>query len=487
MKSLIIPIILAGGSGNRLWPLSREHSPKQLLSLISNHSLLQDTLIRVQQIENISTPIVVTNEEYRFIVAQQLQEIGIKAEIILEPDKKNTAPAVTIAALHAKKMADDPYLLVLPSDHFIDDVNLFRSAIHLAISSGDELELVTFGIPPSKPETGYGYIRVGHSSKEGVFHVAQFVEKPDHETAMYYCQSGEYLWNSGMFFFKASTVLDEIMKHMPQIYTRCFNALTKAKTDLDFLRLDEKEFLLCPSESIDCGLMEKTSCASVIKFDAGWSDLGSWMSFWELGTPDKDQNISIGKVISHKSSNCYLRADKRLLATVGVKDHIIIETSDAVLVAHKKDCQSIKNIVSLLKENNCEEAFNHEVVYRPWGNYEIMDIGDGYRVKLIKVKPGQSLALQQHRHRSEHWIVVKGYALVQRGDEVINLGENESTFIPNATKHRLSNPGITNLELIEVQTGKYLGEDDIIRYGAEEERNLIVSKKNNENIHYTGV
>ena len=466
---MLIPVILSGGSGTRLWPLSRELYPKQLLPLVGKGTMLQETLARVTGVEGLAAPIVVCNENHRFLVAEQLlaSEANPRA-IILEPVGRNTAPAVAAAAMVAvtgegSNEGQDPILLVLPADHVIKNVTAFRSALAVAARAAQEGKLVTFGVVASKPETGYGYIK--RAPGEGPsYPVAKFVEKPDLATAESYVRSGEYYWNSGMFMFKASTVLDELRTHAPAIYDACAQAVSAAKRDLDFTRLATKEFTACPSDSIDYALMEKTRHAVVVPLDAGWSDVGSWSALHEAVDLDPSKNVCLGDVISKDTEGCYLQSTSRLIAVVGLKDHVVVETKDAVLVAPKDRVQDVKLLVNELKKQGRYETSLHREVFRPWGSYDSVDSGDRFQVKRLSVKPGASMSLQLHHHRAEHWIVVSGTAKITRGDETFLLEENQSTYIPLGVRHRIENPGKIPLHIIEVQSGSYLGEDDIVRF-----------------------
>jgi len=466
---VIIPVILSGGAGTRLWPLSRELYPKQLLPLCSEHTMLQETLSRLQCVSDLGSTIVVCNEHHRFMVAEQLRLMAVQpSAIILEPVGRNTAPAVAVAAFEATKQGQDPMLLVLPADHVIQHPAILCEIINKMAEFAELGNLLTFGIVPDHPETGYGYIRRGQlvdnaDADTGPYHVGAFVEKPNLETAAAYLASGEYLWNSGMFLFKASAYLEELKKLAPQMVDACRNAWQNAHKDLDFLRLGVEEFSACPSDSIDYAVMEKTSTALVAPLAAGWSDVGSWSALWDVGTKDERGNICKGDVLTHDSDNCYLHAESRLVATVGLKDHVVVETGDAVLVAAKGQVQNVKEIVAQLKARQRGEALLHRCVNRPWGTYECIDQAERFQVKRITVKPGGTLSLQKHHHRAEHWVVVKGTALITKGDETLMLSENQSTYIPLGVVHRLQNPGKIPLEIIEVQSGSYLGEDDIVR------------------------
>ncbi len=467
---MLVPIILSGGSGSRLWPVSREMYPKQLLPLINQATLLQETVLRLQGIVNIAGPVVVCNEDHRFMVAEQLRGIGSEAAVImLEPCGRNTAPAVALAALEALATHDEPLLLILPADHVITDVPAFQQACLAAIDYAQLGKLVTFGITPHAAETGYGYIQKGAQlplaeALAPAFDVERFVEKPDQQTAERYIKSGAYLWNSGMFLFSARKYLEELEKFAPEIVAACRAAHSGAVKDKDFLRLDPKCFALCPSNSIDYAVMEKTDAAAVIPLDAGWSDVGSWSALWEIADRDDAGNSSKGDVMLHQTRNCYVSAESRLVAVVGMNNCVVVETPDAVLVVDKDQVQEVKHIVNLLKRDNRQEAINHRTVYRPWGSYQSIDAADRFQVKRITVKPGASLSLQMHHHRAEHWIVVSGTAKVVTGDQENILSENQSTYIPLGVMHRLENPGVIPLELIEVQSGSYLGEDDILRF-----------------------
>jgi mannose-1-phosphate guanylyltransferase/mannose-6-phosphate isomerase len=456
----IIPVILSGGSGTRLWPLSRELYPKQLLCLTGEKTMLQQTVGRLAELPAATAPVVVCNEEHRFLVAEQLREIDrAPAEILLEPSGRNTAPALTLAALAVQTRYGNGILLVTPADHVIQDTPAFVKAVLEALPLAQSGKLVTFGIVPTSPETGYGYIRRGPDHS-----VAAFVEKPDAATARQYVDSGEYLWNSGMFMMKASVWIDEIRRHRPDILEACERAQANGRRDGDFSRVDKNAFLACPSDSIDYAVMEKTDRVAVVPLDAGWSDIGAWSALWQVAVQDENGNVLQGDVYAHDTRNSMLIAQHRLLASVGVKDVIMVETPDAVLVVHKDQAQNVKEIVDRLKRDKRSEHQIHRRVHRPWGSYEGVDEGERFQVKRLVVKPGASLSLQMHHHRAEHWVVVKGTAKVTRGDEVILLSENQSTYIPIGTKHRLENPGTIPLEIIEVQSGSYLGEDDIVRF-----------------------
>ncbi|HFF2844954.1 TPA: mannose-1-phosphate guanylyltransferase/mannose-6-phosphate isomerase [Stenotrophomonas maltophilia] len=459
--SSIQPVILSGGSGTRLWPLSREAYPKQFLPLAGELTMLQATWQRVAPLAA-RGPLVIANEEHRFVAAEQLQQVGTEpAAIILEPVGRNTAPAIAVAALEATRDGADALLLVLPSDHVITDEVAFRNAVQAAASAAEAGKLVTFGIVPTGPETGYGYIKTANG--QGLRAVERFVEKPDLETATGYVSSGQYYWNSGMFLFKASRYLQELERFQPEMLARSRQAWQQARRDADFTRLDRDAFTAVPSDSIDYAVMEKTADAVVIPLDAGWNDVGSWTALRDVSQQDGDGNAHQGDVIAIDCRNTYAYA-QRLVAMVGLDDVIVVETDDAVLVGKADRMQEVKTIVAKLKAEGRSEATWHRKVYRPWGAYDSIDNGERFQVKRITVKPGGTLSLQMHHHRAEHWIVVSGTAEVTRGSEVILLSENQSTYIPLGVTHRLRNPGKLPLELIEVQSGSYLGEDDIVRF-----------------------
>lgn len=459
--STIQPVILSGGSGTRLWPLSREAYPKQFLPLASEQTMLQATWQRVAPIAA-RGPLVIANEEHRFVAAEQLQQVGAEpAAIILEPVGRNTAPAIAVAALEATRDGGDALLLVLPSDHVINNETAFRSAVQAAAAAAEAGKLVTFGIVPTGPETGYGYIKAADG--QGLRAVERFVEKPDLGTATRYVSSGQYYWNSGMFLFKASRYLQELERFQPAMLAGSRQAWQQARRDADFTRLDKEAFTAVPSDSIDYAVMEKTADAVVIPLDAGWNDVGSWTALRDVSQQDGDGNAHQGDVIAIDCRNTYAYA-QRLVALVGLDDVVVVETDDAVLVGKADRMQEVKTVVAQLRAEGRSEATWHRKVYRPWGAYDSIDNGERFQVKRITVKPGGTLSLQMHHHRAEHWIVVSGTAEVTRGDEVILLSENQSTYIPLGVTHRLRNPGKLPLELIEVQSGSYLGEDDIVRF-----------------------
>jgi mannose-1-phosphate guanylyltransferase/mannose-6-phosphate isomerase len=469
---MLIPLILSGGSGTRLWPLSREMYPKQLLPLIGKRTMLQETAARVSGLPDLAAPIVVCNESHRFMVAEQMRECGTTPQaIILEPVGRNTAPAVAVAALVALDRARkskggndaDPILLVLPADHVIRDVSAFQAAVVSGSAAAAEGKLVTFGVVPDRAETGYGYIR--RASGDGpTYPVQQFVEKPDAAKAKAYVESGEYYWNSGMFMFRARVYLAELKRHAPAMLSACEDAVAAATRDLDFTRLPAAEFGACPSDSIDYAVMEKTDSATVVPLDAGWSDVGSWSALQDALPRDEQGNVVTGDVLVEDSSGCYLHSTSRLIGAVGLTDHVVVETKDAVLVAPRDRVQDVKALVTHLKAQGRGESALHREVFRPWGSYDSIDHGDRFQVKRLVVKPGATMSLQLHHHRAEHWIVVSGTAQITRGEETFLLGENESTYIPVGTKHRIANPGKVTLHIIEVQSGSYLGEDDIVRF-----------------------
>lgn len=474
MQSLI-PVILSGGSGTRLWPLSREKHPKQLLALINDDTLLQATMRRMDGLADVKlqTPIIVCNEEYRFVIAEQLRIMGRKGRILLEPTGRNTAPALTLAALAAMHEGSDPILLVMPSDHVIIDTDSFQAVVLKGMRQAINGAIVTFGINPDAPETGYGYIQSGDAigQEDDVYRIASFVEKPDVTTAQNYLDVGTYLWNSGLFIMRASVWLSAISQCRPDILAACRTAWELGSVDGEFLRVDKTIFQQCPSDSIDYAVMERIATSPdelpigiVIPLSAGWSDVGAWDSLWQVLPKDGVGNVSQGDVLLHDCNNTLTISSSRLVTCVGVDDMVVIETPDAVLVVHKDKTQDVKKIVDRLKAAGRSEGHLHRKVFRPWGWYDGVDFGERFQVKRIVVKPGAALSLQMHHHRTEHWIVVRGTAQVTRGDETFLVSENESTYIPIGTRHRLENPGRLPLEMIEVQSGSYLGEDDIVRF-----------------------
>ncbi len=462
----IYPVILSGGAGTRLWPLSRAALPKQLLPLVSDKTMLQETVLRLGGRNGMMAPLIVCGNEHRFLVAEQMREIGVTPlGILLEPVGRNTAPAVAAAAHYLKAIDPQAVMLVLPADHVIKDVDSFYAAIQRAATLVEGGALATFGIVPTAPETGYGYIQSGEPlQSEGCFKVARFVEKPNRETAQGFIEAGNFFWNSGMFLFRADAYLKELAQFQPEMARLSEEAVSKGYRDLDFCRLDEAAFTACPSDSIDYAVMEHTRQAVVAPASIGWNDVGSWSALVDVLESDGDGNVTRGDVYTDNASNCLVRAEGRIVAAIGVQDLVIVETSDAVLVAHKDHVQRVKQVVDHLKANGRTEHLHHTKVYRPWGSYEGIDMGDRFQVKRIIVNPGGKLSLQMHHHRAEHWVVVSGTARVTCGDKVTLLTENESTYIPIGMSHRLENPGKLPLHLIEVQSGSYLGEDDIVRF-----------------------
>ena len=469
--NILGPVILAGGGGTRLWPLSREHYPKQFLSFNNEHSMLQQSMLRICRVKgdiSIQQPVLICNEEHRFLVAEHALQLAIKPkEIILEPVGRNTAPALTIAALRAGE--GDPVLLMLPADHYIGDLAAFHAAVKQGYTEAAAGKLVTFGIQPTSPETGYGYLQSGRTINSNVFAVNRFVEKPDSATAIKYLETGEYYWNSGIFMMKASVWLKAIEEHRGDIYTACCRVNESSSADGDFFRLD-KTFSECPSDSIDYAVMEKICSetgkyqSAMVVLDAGWSDLGSWSAIWETTAKDNNNNAINGDVLAEDTRNSIIHSHSRLVATIGCDNLLVIETPDAVLVGNRENSQDVKKVVERLKQAGREERINHRRVFRPWGSYESLDTGKRYQVKRLMVNPGKKLSLQLHHQRAEHWVVVSGIATVTCGEKTFDLKENESTFIPLGEKHRLENRQDIPLEVIEVQSGDYLGEDDIVRF-----------------------
>ena len=465
----ILPVILCGGSGSRLWPLSRRSFPKQYLSINSetNKTLLQKTQERIINLKNTKDPIIICNEEHRFIVAEQMREIGVKPnKILLEPFGRNTCPAITLAALKAVENNDDPIMLILSSDHHINNQQNFINAIEMGIKYAMEDRLVTFGVIPDFPSTGYGYIKSQTPIKKGIvegFDIEEFIEKPDKKKANELFSDSRYSWNSGIFIFRASTLLEELKKISPTLLETCKKSINKELLDLDFQRVNKEIFKRIPNISFDIAIMEKTNLGTVIPLDSGWSDIGNWNSVWKVSKKDKDYNYSRGNVFLKESKNCYVESENKLIYGLGLSDLIIVQSNDATLIINQNEAEKVKNIVEELTKNNIPEGENHKKIYRPWGNYISIAEDPRWQIKLIVVHPGQSLSLQKHNHRSEHWVVVNGTAKVEIDNEVQILSENESSYIPIGSVHRLSNPGQKPLKLVEVQSGSYLGEDDIIR------------------------
>jgi len=466
---MIIPVIIAGGSGTRLWPMSRQLFPKQLMNLMDDNTMLQNTMLRLAGYPGVGRPIIVCNESHRFMIAEQSREININpAAIILEPVGRNTAPAVAVSALRAIDVDDDPVMVVLPADHYIEKTDVFHTALKAGEYFAERNKLITFGIVPNAPETGYGYIRKGkpmESQDSGMMAVSirEFVEKPDRKTAEKYIASGEYCWNSGIFMFKAAAVLSELRKFVPDIVTACELAYKNGGEDLDFFRLDAGAFAACPSDSIDYAVMEKTDAGIMIPFDAGWNDLGSWEALWQVGSKDEHLNVVTGDAVTVDVKGSYLRSTGRMIAAIGLENHIVVETADSVLISPMKRVQEVKRIVDRLKEEKRKEAFIHKKDYRPWGTLESIVSGNRFQVNRVKVKPGSKMSLQKHFHRAEHWIVVRGTAMVTKGEDTFILQEDQSTYIPIGVSHSLENSGKIPLEIIEVQSGEFLGADDIVR------------------------
>ena len=462
---MLHPVVLSGGSGTRLWPLSRQNQPKQFLSLLGDRSLYQETILRANALPGVQPPVTVCSQDHRFMVGEQLQGVGVSnGGILLEPAARNTAPAIALAALHLLASDPDATMLVLPADHLIEDETAFHDAVVAAQRIGGDGWLVAFGIQPGYPETGYGYISRGTRLDEGGYRVERFVEKPDLASAERYVAEGTYAWNSGMFLFSAQRYLDELERHAPAIFSAARAAYELADVDLDFIRVGSEAFAASPSDSIDYAVMEKTDRAAVVPVSCGWSDIGSWSSLWSVAQRDDDGNRHEGDVISVETTGSLVRAsERRMIATIGVQDLVIIDTPDATLVARKDRVQDVKTVVDLLKAAGRQEHLFHRKVYRPWGSYDSIGVGERFQVKKIVVKPGAALSLQRHQHRAEHWIVVSGVAEVTCDERVFDLHENQSTYIPLGSVHRLRNRGTEPVELIEVQSGSYLGEDDIVR------------------------
>jgi mannose-1-phosphate guanylyltransferase / mannose-6-phosphate isomerase len=467
MAERLVPVILCGGSGSRLWPMSRRLLPKQFLPLVTEHTLLQDTVLRLRGLEACGAPVAVLNHEHRFLAADQLQAVGVAPRaMLLEPIGRNTAPAVAAAALLVAAEEPDAVLLVVPADHLIADIAAFQAAVHKAATTARQGLLVTFGITPTFPATGFGYIEAGEpiAPHQDAFRIRRFVEKPDAQRAQAFLAQGGYFWNGGMFAFTAGAFLAELERLRPEILTATRKALANAARDLDFLRLDRDAFAACPSDSIDYAVMERTDRGAVVRTEMGWSDVGSWSALWETGVQDASGNVARGDVSLHDAARCYVRADARHVSVLGATDLVIVETDDALLVATRERAQDVKEVVERLDRQQRSEHVSHTRVYRPWGYYETVDAGERFQVKRLMVKPGHGLSLQLHRKRAEHWVVVSGKATVTRGEETVTLEENQSTFIPVGTKHRLQNLTDSPIFLIEVQSGSYLGEDDIERF-----------------------
>ena len=461
----IVPVILSGGSGTRLWPLSRKQYPKQYLPLAGDNTMLQETILRLNGLENLTDPIIVCNADHRFLVAEQCQQIDIKnPTILLEPIGRNTAPAIAAAALQSIKDSNDAVLLVLSADHVIQDVEAFHQAINIASNQARSGKLATFGIVPTDANTGYGYIKSSKDNADGAYKVEEFVEKPDLQTAQSYLEQGNYLWNSGMFMFKIDTFISELTTHSPDIVKSVNNAINNAEQDLDFIRLDKQAFESSPSDSIDYALMEKSDNVVVVPLDAQWNDIGDWSSLYDIGTKDNNGNVIQGDVFTEETTNTYINANHHMVATIGVQDLVIIDTPNATLISAKDKAQEVKKIVEQLQHQDREERYYHRKVYRPWGWYESIEVDVHFQVKRLHVNPGAKLSLQMHYKRAEHWVVVSGEATAINGEDVLTLTEGESTYIPVRTTHGLENKTNERLEIIEVQSGTYLGEDDIVRF-----------------------
>ena len=461
----IIPVILSGGSGTRLWPLSRKQHPKQYLPLAGDNTMLQETILRLDGLDNLADPVIVCNADHRFLVAEQCQQINIQNPVILlEPVGRNTAPAIAAAALQSLKITSDAVLLVLSADHIIQDVEMFHQAINIANSQARSGKLVTFGIVPTDANTGYGYIKASKDNADGAYKVEEFVEKPDLKTAQTYLEQSNYLWNSGMFMFQASVLISELSTHSLGIVASANDAINNAEQDLDFIRLDKQAFESSPSDSIDYALMEKSNNVVVVPLDVGWNDIGSWSALYDIGTKDSNGNVIQGDVITQDTTNTYINANHHMVATIGVNNLIVVDTPDATFIATKDKSQEIKSIIVRLQSDNREECNNHRKVYRPWGWYDSIEYGEFFQVKRLHINPGAKLSLQMHNKRAEYWKVVNGTATATNGEEVLTLKKGESTYIPLGVTHALENKTNKSLEIIEVQSGTYLGEDDIIRF-----------------------
>ena len=467
---MIVPVILSGGGGTRLWPLSRKFYPKQFINLVNETTLFQDTILRLP--EDVAEPLIICNKEHRFLAAEQLREIGKKTKgIILEPEGRNTAPAVALAALQFINKGEDPILLVLSADHLIKNIEAFHQSITIASELAENNKLITFGVVPDKAETGYGYIEANINNTDDYYSIKSFTEKPSQKNAKKYLDSVNYLWNSGMFMFKASVYLSELEKFEPEILSACKKSCTTENIDSDFIRIDNDAFHQCPNESIDYAVMEHTKNGVVVPLDANWSDVGSWSSLWDIKTKDNNDNVSEGDVFLEDVKNTYTYSSNRLVSVIGVSNLVIVDTQDALLVADKQQTHNIKKIVARLNNDKRSEVDNHRKVFRPWGYYDSVNSEEGFQVKRIVVNSGAKLSLQKHKYRAEHWVIVKGVALVTCDDKIFELVENQSTYIPQGSLHRLENHQDIPLEIIEIQTGNYLGEDDIIRFEDDYQRN----------------
>ena len=472
----IVPVILSGGSGTRLWPLSRKQYPKQYLPLVGDNTMLQETILRLSGLDDLAEPIIICNEDHRFIVAEQCQQINItNPTILLEPLGRNTAPAIAAAALQAQKISEDSILLVLSADHVIKDVNEFHKAIDIAFKQAQQGKLVTFGIVPTEANTGYGYIKSAINETGGAYQVEEFVEKPDAKTAKLYLEQGNYLWNSGMFMFQANTLVDELSEYSPNIVISVIDAVRKSKQDLDFIRLDEKSFKSSPSDSIDCALMEKSNNVVVVPLDAQWSDGGSWSALYDIGEKDNNGNVIKGDVIAKDTKNTYINANHHMVTTLGVENLIVVDTPDATFIATQDKAQEVKAIVESLQSDIRDEGKSNRKVYRPWGWYDSIERGSNFQVKRLHVNPGEKLSLQMHHKRAEHWVVVSGVATATNGDQELTLTQGQSTYIPLKTVHCLENQTDEPLEIVEVQSGEYLGEDDIVRFADNYNRCAVVN------------
>lgn len=467
----IVPVILSGGSGTRLWPLSRKKYPKQYLPLASDNTMLQETILRLNGLDNLAEPVIICNEEHRFIVAEQCQQINItNPTILLEPIGRNTAPAIAAAAIQVQKISEDSILLVLSADHVIKDINEFHKAIDIAFKQAQKGKLVTFGIAPTEANTCYGYIKAAINETGGAYQVEEFVEKPDIKTAKSYLEQGNYLWNSGMFIFQANTFIHELSEYSPNIVLSAIDAVRKSKQDLDFIRLDEKSFKSSPSDSIDCALMEKSNNVIVVPLDAQWSDIGSWPALYDIGEQDNNGNVIKGNVTTKDTKNTYINANHHIVVTLGIENLIVVDTPDATFIASKDKAHEVKAVVESLQSDINDVVESHRKVYRPWGWYDSIDCGNNFQIKRLYINPGEKLSLQMHHKRAEHWVVVSGVATVTNGNQKLTLRQGQSTYIPLKTVHCLENKTNEPLEVVEVQSGRYLGEDDIVRFSDEYNR-----------------